>query len=643
MSNTQKKKTNVWKKPLYVENYTNTYFEQYYRQLFPWGSESYGSFQDFLSALQRPLPSAFRLSTTVPHHVTRIREILTNASVQLRSNSLRKDGGEDIDAFPQPTTQAEIRIPSLFESKRGSNEPLQTLAWAWEINLPRRAIRRTEGLQEFRRKLILETEGGVISRQETVSMLPVHYLDIQEGNTVLDLCAAPGSKTCQIMEKIASYGDGVVVANDIDLKRISILIRQCSRLTHALPHLLITQHCATTFPLTPYFDRILCDVMCSGDGTLRKAPDLWVRWKPQLALVLHPMQRRVLQRALRILRPGGKLVYSTCSLHPVENEAVVFSCLTPWKGAVKIIDARPLLPCLKFVSGLVQWNVMDPEGDLHTTLEHVPEEMQSRYRFTSSMFPPNVLDQTSLELRKTIRILPHAQDTGGFYIAVLSKDEAYGTRSEYKSYLEDENRKLTYDTAKGESKNSTRSNAFVHVEEQLRKKITEALNLKSDFPWRQCLIRAETRERGKVFALCPSARRFIDQLQHHVVHLGVRVFQVEQRSKLASEGLPFVYPFLHSTHARTVNINFFSVLVEKVNQSFATFIGDEASISEIQEKPTPRCVIFCPEVYVFIKLRWDSGKRSWTHDHKATYWIWVNYVVSTERRVLDEQRAKEDP
>jgi multisite-specific tRNA:(cytosine-C5)-methyltransferase len=78
---------------------------------------------------------------------------------------------------------------------------------------------------------------------------------------------------------------------------------------------------------TLFFDRILCDVPCSGDGTTRKNPGIWKVWKPADGLGLHTLQLRILSRAIQMLKPGGRLVYSTCSYNPIENEAVVSSAL----------------------------------------------------------------------------------------------------------------------------------------------------------------------------------------------------------------------------------------------------------------------------------------------------------------------------
>lgn len=80
-----------------------------------------------------------------------------------------------------------------------------------------------------------------------------------------------------------------------------------------------------------YFDRILCDVPCSGDGTTRKNPGVWKTWKPADGIGLHPLQLRILSRAIQMLKPGGRLVYSTCSYNPIENEAVVSAALAAFR------------------------------------------------------------------------------------------------------------------------------------------------------------------------------------------------------------------------------------------------------------------------------------------------------------------------
>jgi len=86
-----------------------------------------------------------------------------------------------------------------------------------------------------------------------------------------------------------------------------------------------------------YFDRILCDVPCSGDGTTRKNPGVWKTWKPADGLGLHSLQLRILSRAIQMLKPGGRLVYSTCSYNPIENEAVVSAALATFRKSSALV------------------------------------------------------------------------------------------------------------------------------------------------------------------------------------------------------------------------------------------------------------------------------------------------------------------
>lgn len=91
------------------------------------------------------------------------------------------------------------------------------------------------------------------------------------------------------------------------------------------------------------FDRILCDVPCSGDGTTRKNPNIWKTWRTSDGLGLHGLQLRILKRAIQMLKPGGRLVYSTCSYNPIENEAVVSAALLACRKLQSLLDI--LLVC----------------------------------------------------------------------------------------------------------------------------------------------------------------------------------------------------------------------------------------------------------------------------------------------------------
>lgn len=107
------------------------------------------------------------------------------------------------------------------------------------------------------------------------------------------------------------------------------------------------------------YDRIVCDVPCCGDGTLRKSPDMWRRWHPGFAIGLHTLQLQIAMRGLALLRVGGVMAYSTCTFNPVEDEAVVAALLRRSRGAIELVDASSLLGDLERRPGLNTWKVSE--------------------------------------------------------------------------------------------------------------------------------------------------------------------------------------------------------------------------------------------------------------------------------------------
>lgn len=168
------------------------------------------------------------------------------------------------------------------------------------------------------------------------------------------------------------------------------------------------------------FDRILCDVPCSGDGTMRKNPDIWNKWHLGHALNLHGVQYRIARRGAELLEIGGRLVYSTCSLNPVENESVLHRLLKDAEGALELVDATELVPGLKHAPGISYWELADKNCDrFYKSFDEVPKEFHTQIR--PQMFPPTEEEAAKYSLEKCMRILPHFQNTGGFFVAALTK------------------------------------------------------------------------------------------------------------------------------------------------------------------------------------------------------------------------------
>lgn len=330
----------------------------------------------------------------------------------------------------------EIIKGKYFKDLIGEDGQPQCLPWypdnlAWQLNLTRKDIRKNEAYCRLQNFLVSETETGSISRQETVSMIPPLVLDVQPHHKVLDMCAAPGSKTTQLIEMLhAEEGEvpkGFVIANDSNNKRCYMLVHQLKRLQS--PTTIITNHDATIMPSfhiastqgekVMKFDRILCDVPCTGDGTLRKNTDVWMKWNTANACSLHSIQFRVARRGAEMLAIDGKMVYSTCSLNPIEDEAVLHRLLVEAKGSLELVDVSEKLPGLKYTKGLSHWVIMDRNLSTYEKVEDIPENSKSIIR--PNMFPPKPEDAAQFHFERCLRVLPHQQNTGGFFVAVLKK------------------------------------------------------------------------------------------------------------------------------------------------------------------------------------------------------------------------------
>ena len=177
------------------------------------------------------------------------------------------------------------------------------------------------------------------------------------------------------------------------------------------------------------------DVPCSGDGTIRKFPHIWRLFRPRMALELHGLQLQIAIASALLLKPGGRMVYSTCSINPLEDEAVVSALLRHFKGALRLVDTRAdgSLPRMVSSPGLSSWRcdedifaVGEPsEAARRATMGRLPA-------LGPSMRPPSEEEAALMHLEYCHRILPHHNDCGGFFVAVLELCEDYSSSSSAK-------------------------------------------------------------------------------------------------------------------------------------------------------------------------------------------------------------------
>ncbi|OIT32694.1 PREDICTED: tRNA (cytosine(34)-C(5))-methyltransferase-like isoform X1 [Nicotiana attenuata] len=440
----------------------NLAFDEYYKEQGIVPTEEWDA---FVGCLRTPLPAAFRINSS--------SQCYMDIRTKLENDFMKTLQAEGVDG-------SEV-------------EGIKPLPWypenlAWQSNFSRNQLRKNQILERFHEFLKLQNEIGNITRQEAVSMVPPLFLDVRPEHFALDMCAAPGSKTFQLLEMIHHLADpgtlpsGMVLANDVDVQRCNLLIHQTKRMSTA--NLIVTNHEAQNFPSCHLnrnlangsetqkreldinqlqFDRVLCDVPCSGDGTLRKAPDIWRKWNTGNGNGLHGLQIQIAMRGLSLLKVGGRMVYSTCSMNPIENEAAVAEVLRRCGGSVELVDVSSELPQLVRRPGLKKWKVRD-KGMWYASYKDVPDNR--RGGVVPGMFPSGktyvdaseqnddatraplsdngnndtsendmpvledsaaaatILDDeevSTLPLERCMRIVPHDQNSGAFFIAVFHK------------------------------------------------------------------------------------------------------------------------------------------------------------------------------------------------------------------------------
>ncbi|MFB6113011.1 MAG: SAM-dependent methyltransferase [Halodesulfurarchaeum sp.] len=286
------------------------------------------NFDRFLSALKRPLPTTVRV------------------------NGIKADRETAIDALLEADVSVRPREwnPSVLEL--GTEKPGNT--WPYVH--------------------------GWIHGQEDVSTVPPLVVDPEPGAVVWAAAAAPGGKATQLADLMDDRG--LVIANDDNLGRLSALRTNADRL--GVTSMAVTNQDARHFSVRKFpFDEVdhsLVDAPCTGEGTLRKAPDALAGTGGEASRTMAEVQRDILERAVRLTTPGGTVVYSTCTFAPEENEGVVDHVLSRTDCRIEPFDVG-----LDHDPGITEWR-----------------------------------EQTYANaLSNTHRYYPHRNDTGGFYVAKL--------------------------------------------------------------------------------------------------------------------------------------------------------------------------------------------------------------------------------
>lgn len=305
------------------------------------------------------------------------------------------------------------------------------------IKTHKKDLKKLEAYKNFNQNFIIICEMGLVTRQEIVSMMPVHFLntifDNKKHLKALDLCASPGSKTLQLMDIC-----DLIIANDVNIKRLNVLttnICKKHRFSYKKAYTVNTSYDAKNFPLNLLnhqkndFNIILCDAPCSGDGTIKKNPHIVEKWSQPINIF--NLQYRILKRAVDIFFNSSEnqkyLSYSTCSLNPLENEFIVNCILEEYKN-LELLDLNLFCHEIKRKVGISAFedkiDISKKEfkricKDFGVKIEENENKFEKVMNFTerdNKMFLEYKIDNK--ELSKCARFMPN-DIFGGFFIAIF--------------------------------------------------------------------------------------------------------------------------------------------------------------------------------------------------------------------------------
>lgn len=251
---------------------------------------------------------------------------------------------------------------------------------------------------------------GLYYLQEPSAMTPASLLPVKPGDKVLDLCAAPGGKSTELAAKLK--GKGLLVANDISNSRAKALLKNIELfgVRNAVVVSEAPGKLEETF--TGYFDKILVDAPCSGEGMFRKSPAIMKNWEQYGVEYYNNLQKEIILSAVSMLKPGGYLLYSTCTFSPEENE-----------GTMKFLLEQA--PDMELVPAIPEPFLTDEEFDkLSEEDKERLKQMKQDSLVSYDGFDfgkPSWVEGGSEELKHGLRLWPHRIVGEGHFVALLHK------------------------------------------------------------------------------------------------------------------------------------------------------------------------------------------------------------------------------
>ena len=266
---------------------------------------------------------------------------------------------------------------------------------------------------------------GLYYIQEPSAMSPVAYLDPKPGQRVLDLCAAPGGKSTQIAGRM--QGRGILVSNEINAGRAKILSENIERMGIGNAMVLNETPQNLSARFEGWFDRILIDAPCSGEGMFRKNEDAVTNWSPENVRLCADRQDEILDNAASMLAPSGRLVYSTCTFAPDEDEGTIYRFLLR-HPEFRVVEV-PLYEGMDH--GNPSWALIDTSDESTWTKPDLQDNAASTqddkdYGLEGCLDEVNtnkekLNKEVADQLANCIRLWPHHLKGEGHFLAVLER------------------------------------------------------------------------------------------------------------------------------------------------------------------------------------------------------------------------------